>query len=97
MLNCKHFGLVDPCENLLFEGYEADYSGVYTLHVRYLNSEVEIDATQVAGSELSFPITALNENYTYTGYVTDPEGERVRFSGNDVVKFTTAKTHKYGV
>lgn len=94
---CKHFGLLDPCNPIVFEGYEADATGVYTLHVRHLNSDVQIDAAQVAGADLSFPISALNENYTYTGYVTDPYGDRVRFSGIETVKFTTAKTHRYGV
>jgi len=93
----KKFGCLDTCENLVLEGFEADSTGVYTLHVRHLNSDVEIDAAQVAGEYITFPITALNENYTYTGWVTDENGDVVRFSGMEKIQFTTSKTFAYGV
>lgn len=79
-------GCFDPCGELA-TGLDAFTSGDYTLTVGYLGRTVNVVAAQTALDEITFPLEGLNENFTFQGTVTDPDGELV---GN--IKFTTSKT-----
>ena len=79
-------GCFDPCGELA-TGLDAFATGDYVLTVGYLGKTVKVVAAQTALSEIVFSLEGLNENFTFQGTVTDPDGEVV-----SSVKFTTSKT-----
>ena len=79
-------GCFDPCGTLA-TGIDATTSGVYTLKVGYFGSTVVIESEQTAWEEITFPLSGLNENFTFMGDIIDPDGEHVA-----TVKFTTSYT-----
>lgn len=64
---------------------DATEAGTYTLKVGYLGTVIEVSAEQTLWAEITFPLTDLNENFTFTGEIFDPSGDSVSF-----VKFTTS-------
>ena len=92
-------GCFDPCAAMVLE-QEADVTGVHTLVLGYLGNTVKIESAQVIGEPLTFPISGLNESFTFTGVMTDPDGDEVSFGGcnscgqpSGCIKFETAKVY----
>lgn len=77
-------GCVDPCGNLELED-TASYTGTYTLKVGYLGSTVKVESAQTVGEPIAFPLAGLNENFTFTAEILEPDGESLGF-----IKFTTS-------
>lgn len=77
-------GCFDPCGNLELED-TANYTGNYTLKVGYLGSTVKVEAAQTIGEPIAFPLSGLNESFTFTAEILEPEGESLGF-----IKFTTS-------
>jgi hypothetical protein len=83
-----YLGCFDPCGDLE-TGIDADYTGDYILKVGYLGTTIEITAAQTAFTELVFPLEDLNEHFTFTAEIIDPNGDSVGF-----IKFTTSHVYQ---
>lgn len=83
----ENLGCFDPCGEL-DTGRLAMQTGEYTLRLNYLGSVVKVKADQTAGLPLAFPLTGINESFTFMGRVLDPQGDQ---EGEDV-QFTTVIT-----
>lgn len=81
-------GCFDPCGELE-TGIDADYTGDYILKVGYLGTTIEITAAQTAFTELVFPLEDLNEHFTFTAEIIDPNGDSAGF-----IKFTTSHVYQ---
>jgi hypothetical protein len=80
MLNCDnctydlcHVLVCDNEAELIVPATATD-SGNYLLVIEYLNTAKVYQTTLTAGSPIVFPMTHLNENYCYTGYIVGPDG-----------------------
>jgi hypothetical protein len=66
--------------------------GEYTLKLDFLNTILSIAQEQDTES-IRFDVSALNENFQYTGQIIDPSGEVVSITSNDetydCIKFKT--------
>ena len=84
---------VDPCGSLVFE-QTADSAGDYTLKLSFLGTTVEIVAAQVFDEPITFPLSGLNEQFTFLGQIFDEAGDLVKVSGKEWIKFSTQKTYE---
>lgn len=79
-------------------GMNAPADGEYQLVLGYLGNDIIIRKTFVANDPLVFSALNLNEKYTYTGKIIDPDGNTltvVTGEGNfDCVSFQTVLTYE---
>lgn len=65
----------------------------YRLVIDYLQTQITLKQEQTEGENITFDVSALNENFQYTGQVYDPNGTLVVFAVSgvnyDCVKFKT--------
>lgn len=87
--NTLNLGCIGTCtDDYLRTGNNAPVTGIYTLHANFLNATYKIKALIAEGEEIMFPTRTLNENYAYSGYVTDPSGATISFiSGGDGIPY----------
>lgn len=74
-------------------GITAQQNGVYKFKLDFLGSEVVLQETLEVDDEISFDITGLNENMTFTGQLYQPDGKQIIIKKNgvnhDCIKFKT--------
>jgi hypothetical protein len=87
---------VNPCDDVLELPIPAAIDGVYTLELDILGKTISTTANQVAGPEMIFQVSNLNEAYTFTGQVRDPGGAVVTFTIDEIeyncIEFTTKRS-----
>lgn len=85
------FGTFDPCGQLVLEDITADMSGIHILKLWYMDSIIDISANQESGVAFAFPLFGVNEKWTYKAQIIDPQGDKVKISGNQTIfKFKTS-------
>ena len=81
-----------PCD-VLNTGITAQLPGVFTFNLDFLGIEVVLSQTFEVDDPLSFDITGLNENMTFTGQLYGPDGKQILISKDgviyDCIKFKT--------
>lgn len=96
--NCEavaFVGCFDPCGEIEFAA-EASVSGEFTLKVGYLGNIVTVTAEQTMGEPITFPLEGLNENFTFTGKVYNPEGVAVALvEETTCIQFATSTTYVF--
>lgn len=84
---------VPVCGDLDF-GITAQVEGVHKLSLDFLGIQMIINKEFDIGEEIIFPMTSLNENFTYYGKLSDPDGKEIVISKGgieyDCVKFETS-------
>lgn len=58
-------------------GITVQVDGPHTLTLEFLGLEVNVGTVGVYGEPLAFPLSSLNESFTYRGRVYDPAGKQV--------------------
>lgn len=65
----------------------------YKLVLDFLNVQITLEQEQTEGQNVKFDVSALNENYQYTGKLFDPNGDLVTIDDSpnsyDCIKFKT--------
>lgn len=69
--------LYSPCTPKLSLGIPTELPGEYVLRVDFLGATFLIKKVFEVAEELVFPLSLLNENFTFTGKVFDPNGNPV--------------------
>ena len=71
----------------------------YQLVIDFLQTQITLTEMQIEGENISFDISALNENYEYTGKIYDADGEQVTITIGedefDCIKFKTVVNVSY--
>lgn len=66
---------------------------IYKLVLDFLNTQISLEQEQVEGQNVTFDISALNENFQYTGKLYDPNGDLVTIEDSpdsyDCIRFKT--------
>ena len=73
---------VPVCSGIIETGIKAQVDGVHKLKVTYLNTEFVIEADLLVDDDVNFPADQLNENYTYTGKLYQPDGSPISIQKN---------------
>lgn len=84
-------GCVSGCELILPEA--AAVSGTYTLRGEFKGVLFEIKTNALVGEVLTFDISTLNEDYSYTAELLNPSGELIPVDGAKC--FTFSKVPKF--
>lgn len=83
----------DICGNAIDFDVLAQVEGIHKLVVDFMGIQVKVMAFFEVGDKIIFPTNLLNENYQYTGNITDPNGAKVVVRKNEIdydcVKFQT--------
>lgn len=90
---CFNAGGFDPCNNLVLEE-TASETGSHVLKVDYLGQSVSVTAEQTAGQPLTFPLSGLNESFSFSGVIYAPAQDVVRVFGKQSIKFKTQKQYQ---
>lgn len=92
---------VPVCGSLVIEkvaeglpsGAESGALNEYQLKIDFLNTQITLTEEQTDGENIHFDVSALNENFEFTGEVYDSEGNKVTITIGEVeydcVKFKT--------
>lgn len=83
------------CGGSIETGVLAAKAGVYKLVLDFLGVEYTISEEFQINDELNFPPDGLNENFTFTGKILDPDGDLVSLddgSGGNVYDCLSFKT-----
>lgn len=76
-----------------FSPAESGELNEYQLKLDFLNTQITLTEEQTEGENIHFDVSALNENYEYTGKIYNAEGSEVTITiGEDVydcIKFKT--------
>ena len=71
----------------------------YTLVIDFLQTQITLTETQIEGENIQFDVSALNENFEYTGKIYDANGDLVTITIGedefDCVKFKTVVNVSY--
>lgn len=84
---------LDKVASGLSSGAESGALNNYTLVLDYFQTQITLTGEQTEGENIHFDISALNENYQYTGKVFDSNGDLVTFTDGEIeydcIKFKT--------
>lgn len=102
MPSCCCINTLNLCDAPICETLELDVIAIdmgspngtnYKLVLDFLNVQITLEQEQTAGENVSFDISALNENYQYVGKLYDPNGDLVTIEDSpnsyDCIKFKT--------
>ena len=71
----------------------------YQLVIDFLQTQIKLTETQIEGENIQFDISALNENFEYTGKIYDANGDLVTITIGedefDCIKFKTVVNINY--
>lgn len=85
-------GCVTVCD-VLKVNYVAPSDDTYTLTVMFGQQVIEISSEITAGNTLTFDISDLNENYVFTGVISNSSGNLIFIDGSsnqyDCIEFKT--------
>lgn len=94
--------MVPVCGTLEIEKAATGVSGDennYQLVLDFLQTQITLDQVQIEGENIEFDISALNENFEYTGKIYDAEGNLVTITVGedefDCIKFKTTINVSY--
>jgi len=93
--NTLNLGCINSCDAVFDTRIVVDTStqGTWILQLSFGSVSVYYSTTVVDGESVSFTMTNLNENYTYTGQIIDPSGIIVKVEVNgieyDCIEFST--------
>lgn len=74
-------GCVTVCDTIEIS-YTAPADDTYTLRVMFGQQIIEITAAITAGNPIVFDISELNENYIFTGIVSNSSGDLIFVDGS---------------
>ena len=92
------------CGDLVIEKVATGVSGSgeeneYQLVIDFLQTQITLTGSQIEGENIQFDISALNENFEYTGKIYDANGDLVTIiigeDEFDCVKFKTVVNINY--
>lgn len=63
---------------------KAQLEGVHKLVTTFIGVEITIEKSFLPDDKIIFPLDQLNENYTYTCQLFDPEGNKILIRKDDV-------------
>lgn len=89
---------VPTCAGSLIDfGIVAQVQGTHKLKVNFKRAEFIIETEFEIGEQIKFPTDGLNENYVWTGKLSDPNGVNMIIEKNgiqyDCVQFKTAQQY----
>jgi hypothetical protein len=93
--NTLILGCLNSCDAVFDTRIVVDTStqGTWILQLSFGSVSVYYSTTVVNGESVSFTMTNLNENYTYTGQIIDPNGEIIKVERDgieyDCIEFST--------
>jgi hypothetical protein len=89
--NIKNLGCFSACDLGVNFGYEVDEGeeGEWSILLNFGRSGIVFSQVFEEGDELIFNLEGLNENYTYIGQITKPNGEVLVVDDADCFQFTT--------
>lgn len=87
---CKktlNLGCRNPCNDIYHTGIVANSStvGVWILELTFGSVSIYYSVDVLDGEEVVFTLTNLNENYTYSGQIIDPNGEIINIEVDGVI------------
>lgn len=69
---------VNVCaESVIDFGITAQVEGTHQLILKFLGVEVLIEKDFAVDDQMTFPVGGLNENFTYTARIYEPDGKQV--------------------
>ena len=74
---------VSVCDVIDF-GIQAQKEGEHRLVLSYLGIEFTKLASFGVGQQIIFPASGLNENYTYTGTLFEPDGNQIVIQSGEI-------------
>lgn len=90
-----NLGCFNACDYIYDTGIIADFfnEGVWVLELTFGSVNLYYSRQVFANQNVIFTLTNLNENYTYSGQIIDPNGEIVTLEVNgieyDCIEFST--------
>lgn len=90
-----NLGCLNACNAIYDTGIVADAitAGTWVLELTFGSVNIYYSVDVLDGETVIFTLTNLNENYTYSGQIIDPNGEIVIFEVNgieyDCIEFST--------
>lgn len=88
-----NLGCINSCNAELNTGIIATIAGVWILELNFSNVTIYYSFNAALFDIVIFTLENLNENYTYTGQIIDPNGNVVKLSidgiEHDCIEFST--------
>jgi len=92
---CGYLEIEKAAEGVSGSGEENDYQ----LVIDFLQTQITLTEAQIEGENIQFDISALNENFEYTGKIYDANGDLVVITIGedefDCIKFKTVVNINY--
>ena len=92
---CGYLEIEKAAEGVSGSGEENEYQ----LVIDFLQTQITLTEAQIEGENIQFDISALNENFEYTGKIYDANGDLVTITIGedefDCVKFKTVVDVSY--
>jgi hypothetical protein len=92
---CGYLEIEKAAEGVSGSGEENEYQ----LVIDFLQTQITLTEAQIEGENIQFDISALNENFEYTGKIYDANGDLVTITIGedefDCVKFKTVVNVSY--
>jgi hypothetical protein len=93
--NTLNLGCINSCDAVFNTGIVVDAlnEGIWVLQLSFGSISIYYSIDVLDGETVIFTMTNLNENYTYTGQIIDPNGEVVKIEVDgieyDCIEFST--------
>lgn len=90
-----NLGCLNACNGIYDTGIVADAitAGTWVLELTFGSVNIYYSVDVLDGETVIFTLSNLNENYTYSGQIIDPNGEIVKLEVNgieyDCIEFST--------
>ena len=92
---CGYLEIEKVAEGVSGSGEENEYQ----LVIDFLQTQITLTETQIEGENIQFDVSALNENFEYTGKIYDANGDLVTITIGedefDCIKFKTVVNVSY--
>jgi hypothetical protein len=92
---CGYLEIEKAAEGVSGSGEENEYQ----LVIDFLQTQITLTEAQIEGENIQFDISALNENFEYTGKIYDANGDLVTITIGedefDCIKFKTVVNVSY--
>ena len=92
---CGYLEIEKVAEGVSGSGEENEYQ----LVIDFMQTQITLTETQIEGENIQFDISALNENFEYTGKIYDANGDLVTITIGedefDCIKFKTVVNINY--